>query len=56
MLSIIKKKIELLLSKTRGVRKSQLVSYFVSGLQEEIKANVQVAEPDTLHKAVSMTK
>lgn len=45
-----------LLSKTRGVSKSQLVSYFVSGFQEEIKANVQIAEPDTLHKAVSMAK
>lgn len=43
---------ETLLSKTNGIPRNQLLSYFTSGLKEDIKADVQFKEPRTLHEEV----
>lgn len=38
---------ETLLSKTKGIPRDQLASYFLSGLKEDIKCSVQLKEPQT---------
>lgn len=47
---------ELLLSKTKEISANQRISYFVSGLQEEIKANMQMAQPCSLDIAICLTE
>lgn len=47
---------ETLLSKTKGIPRDQLTSYFVSGLKEYITYSVQSKEPQTVHQAVSYAK
>ena len=47
---------EILLSKTSGVPREQLVSYFVSGLKDKIRLDVEIGKPTSLHKAVCLAR
>lgn len=49
-------KFETLLSKTKGVFRDQLASYFINGLKENIRYSAQLKEPHTVHQAVSYAK
>lgn len=50
------KPFEVLLSKSRGITREQRVVFFVNGLKECIRNNVQICKPQTLHLALLLAK
>lgn len=53
---ITRSNFETLLSKTKGVFRDQLASYFINGLKENIRYSAQLKEPHTVNQAVSYAK